>query len=77
MFGDIGDAFMLVFRSARDAIRCAIGIQRAFAIRNQTAKPAVRVRIGLHTGELVHGFIRAFSLIAGFPMACLRVQPGA
>jgi class 3 adenylate cyclase len=41
MFGDIGDAFMLVFRSARDAIRCAIGIQRAFAIRNQTAKPAV------------------------------------
>ena len=50
----IGDAFMLAFQSARDALRCAIGIQRALAKRNETAKVPIRVRIGLHTGELVH-----------------------
>jgi class 3 adenylate cyclase len=49
----IGDAFMLAFQSARDALRCAIGIQRAFSNRNKAGRPAIRVRIGLHTGELV------------------------
>jgi len=49
----IGDAFMLAFQSARDALRCAIGIQRTLAIRNQTAVPPIRVRIGLHTGEFM------------------------
>jgi class 3 adenylate cyclase len=49
----IGDAFMLAFQSARDALNCAIGIQRAFSKRNSSAKPPIRVRIGLHTGELV------------------------
>lgn len=49
----IGDAFMLAFQSARDALRCAISIQQAFSERNHTAKPMIRVRIGLHTGELV------------------------
>jgi RNA-directed DNA polymerase len=49
----IGDAFMLVFRSAADALRCAVGIQRSFAERNQTAEIPIRVRIGMHTGEPV------------------------
>lgn len=49
----IGDAFMLAFQSGRDALSCAISIQRAFATRNITAEPAIRLRIGLHTGELV------------------------
>lgn len=49
----IGDAFMIAFQSARDALRCAIGIQRAFAKRNRTATQAIRVRIGLHAGETV------------------------
>lgn len=49
----IGDAFMLAFQSAKDALRCAIGIQRAFARRNLTAEQPIRVRIGLHTGEMV------------------------
>jgi class 3 adenylate cyclase len=45
---------MLAFQSARDALNCAIGIQRAIAERNKTAQVPIRVRIGLHTGELVH-----------------------
>jgi class 3 adenylate cyclase len=49
----IGDAFMLAFQSAKDALRCAIGIQRAFAKRNKARKPPIHVRIGVHTGELV------------------------
>lgn len=48
-----GDAFMIAFQSARDALRCAIGIQRALARRNVTAEQPIQVRIGLHTGELV------------------------
>ena len=49
----IGDAFMLAFQSAKDALRCAIGIQRAFTMRNKTAAQPIGVRIGLHVGELV------------------------
>jgi class 3 adenylate cyclase len=49
----IGDAFMLAFRSARDALRCAIGVQRTLARRNLSAELPIRVRIGLHSGELV------------------------
>lgn len=47
-----GDGFMLAFASARDAVRCAIGIQRALAERDPQAEE-LRVRIGLHTGEPV------------------------
>lgn len=46
-----GDGFMLAFASARDALNCAIGIQRALAERE--GGPELRVRIGLHTGETI------------------------
>jgi class 3 adenylate cyclase len=49
----MGDGFMLAFRSALDGLRCAIGMQRAFAARNAQADEPVRVRIGLHTGEAI------------------------
>jgi class 3 adenylate cyclase len=48
-----GDGFMLAFQSARTALRCAIETQRAFARYNETAEPPVRVRMGLHTGEVI------------------------
>jgi class 3 adenylate cyclase len=48
-----GDGFMLAFQSARQALRCAIDIQRAFAERNESAEEPIRVRIGLHTGEAI------------------------
>ena len=46
-----GDGFMLAFASARDAIRCAMEIQRNLAGRDDDNE--LRVRIGLHTGEPV------------------------
>jgi class 3 adenylate cyclase len=49
-----GDGFMIAFSSALRALECAIGIQRA--LREHTAKhpdDALRVRVGLHTGEVV------------------------
>lgn len=45
-----GDGFMLAFPSAREALRCAIGIQRTLGARDPDAD-GLRVRIGLHTGE--------------------------
>ncbi len=47
-----GDGFMLAFPSAKDALRCAIGIQQALAGRESNGI-GLRVRIGLHTGEPV------------------------
>jgi len=47
-----GDGFMVVFPSARRAVLCAIRVQRAFAEHNAThPDAAIRVRMGLHTGE--------------------------
>jgi len=47
-----GDGFLLAFGSARRALLCAIGIQRAFSAYNEAhPEQPVRVRIGLHTGE--------------------------
>ena len=49
-----GDGFMVAFGSARRAVLCAVGIQRALT-EYADAHPdqGVLVRIGLHTGEVV------------------------
>ena len=50
-----GDGFLVEFASALAAVRCAVEIQRALAERNQ-AQPAerqVRIRIGIHLGDVV------------------------
>ena len=44
-----GDKFMLAFSSARSAVRCAVGIQRALA----QSDSRVRVRAGLNTGDVI------------------------
>ena len=51
----IGDGFMVAFGSARKAVACAVGIQRALEENNrgQPAADQVRVRMGLNTGEVV------------------------
>src|SRR5262245_30107876 len=50
-----GDSFMAAFESARKAVECAIGIQRAFHDYNRKHPiQHVKVRIGLHTGEAIH-----------------------
>jgi len=49
-----GDGFMVAFASARRALDCAIAIQRAFAARAEDdPDEAIRVRIGMHTGEAI------------------------
>jgi class 3 adenylate cyclase len=49
-----GDGFMIVFQSARRALHCAIALQRAFAAYSQQhADEPLRVRIGLHAGEVI------------------------
>lgn len=49
-----GDGFLIVFSSARRALLCAIGIQRAMATYRQGHPDTpIAVRIGLHTGEVV------------------------
>jgi serine/threonine protein kinase len=50
----MGDGFMVAFSSARRALLCAIGIQRAVTdYSSQHPTQPVRVRIGLHTGEAI------------------------
>jgi class 3 adenylate cyclase len=48
-----GDEAMIAFGGAAQAVRCAVGIQRALAERNALAETAIRAHIGLHTGEAI------------------------
>lgn len=49
-----GDGFMLAFSSARSAVLCSIDIMRALdAHARSHPHDAMRVRIGMHTGEAV------------------------
>jgi class 3 adenylate cyclase len=46
-----GDSFFVVFRRATQAVAAAVAIQRALAAEAWPEGGAIRVRIGLHTGE--------------------------
>jgi class 3 adenylate cyclase/tetratricopeptide (TPR) repeat protein len=48
-----GDAFFVAFASAKQAVLCALEIQRALAGHQWPAGAPVRVRIGIHTGQAV------------------------
>ncbi|MGO8956869.1 MAG: ATP-binding protein [Streptosporangiaceae bacterium] len=48
-----GASFFAVFQSAADAVRCCVAAQRALAGRDWSDGAAVRVRMGLHSGEPV------------------------
>lgn len=47
-----GDSFYVVFESARQALACGVGIQRA-AARTSTPERPIRIGIGIHAGEPV------------------------
>jgi class 3 adenylate cyclase len=49
--GTEGDSFFVVFESAGDAVRCCVAAQRALAAHDWPGGIAVRVRMGLHSGE--------------------------
>ena len=48
-----GDSFFAVFRMASDAVAAALAAQRSLAAQAWPPAGAVRVRIGLHTGEAI------------------------
>ena len=51
----IGDAFLVVFRSANDAVDCAVSIQRALKEfnANKEVGDKIVIRIGVHLGEVM------------------------
>ena len=49
-----GDGFMLAFDSSRRAATCAQVLQRAIGERFNDPGSLIRVRIGIHVGEVVH-----------------------
>jgi len=48
-----GDAFFVAFASAKQAVLCALAVQRALAAHSWPDGGRVRVRIGIHTGHAV------------------------
>lgn len=46
-----GDSFFVVFESAGDAVACRLAAQLALAVHDWPGGDAVRVRMGLHSGE--------------------------
>ncbi|MGC9530548.1 MAG: adenylate/guanylate cyclase domain-containing protein [Candidatus Bipolaricaulaceae bacterium] len=52
----VGDAFLVLFPSALQAVSCGIALQRALVERNASSPPSRRfqIRIGLHLGDVVH-----------------------
>jgi class 3 adenylate cyclase len=49
----MGDGFFVLFASARDALNCAVAIQRRLAEAESGPYGPIRVRIGLHVGEVL------------------------
>jgi class 3 adenylate cyclase len=51
----IGDAFLVIFRGAVNAVQCALAAQRAFAEYNAGKRDdeKIMVRIGIHVGEVI------------------------
>jgi class 3 adenylate cyclase len=68
-----GDGFLLAFPSARRALHCAIDLQRALTRRESDLE--LRVRIGLHTGEVLRDADTFFgkTVIQAFRVADLAV----
>ncbi len=52
----IGDGFFVEFASSLECVQCAIDIQKTLFSRNDgvAAERRIRVRIGLHVGDVVH-----------------------
>ena len=47
-----GDSFFVIFHGAAEAVAAAVGAQRALASADWPEGHAVRVRMGIHTGEV-------------------------
>ncbi|MDP2950268.1 MAG: adenylate/guanylate cyclase domain-containing protein [Chloroflexota bacterium] len=62
----LGDGFMVVFTTARQAVRCAVSIQRALAEHNrQHQQRPLLVRIGINSGDTFRHEEDYFGLAVG------------
>ena len=50
----IGDAFLVEFASALDAVRCAAEIQKILTEHHVSSREPIQIRIGLHLGDVVY-----------------------
>ena len=48
-----GDAFFVAFASAKQAVLCALEVQRSLAGHEWPSGASVRVRMGIHTGQAI------------------------
>jgi adenylate cyclase len=49
----VGDAFLLEFDSALEAVLCSVEIQDAFRERNESISEKILIRIGIHVGDVI------------------------
>lgn len=49
----IGDCYLNLFKDASKALDCAIALQKKFQKHNQNSNMKIRVKIALHTGEVI------------------------
>ena len=50
----MGDAFLIEFDSALEAVECAVEVQKILHRYNEHAPQKVLVRIGIHVGDVIH-----------------------
>ncbi|MBT3814028.1 adenylate/guanylate cyclase domain-containing protein [Candidatus Woesearchaeota archaeon] len=52
----IGDAFLVTFKSATEAVLCGINLQNSFYEYNQKHRKQdpLKIRVALHSGEILH-----------------------
>ena len=72
----IGDAFMVRFRSAENAVQCAMDCQKGIGDYNKgkEANDQFHIRIGIHMGEVIHTGTDVFG--EGVNIAA-RIEPKA
>src|SRR5574341_72133 len=49
----IGDAFLITFKSPTNAVLCGIELQNSFDQHNKHAKRPIKIRVAIHTGEVI------------------------
>ncbi|HUK42444.1 MAG TPA: adenylate/guanylate cyclase domain-containing protein, partial [Candidatus Acidoferrales bacterium] len=75
IFNTAGDAILVEFNSAVEAVRCATEIQAALATRNEHLVPAERMlfRIGINLGDVI---VQGNDLLGDGVNVAARIQTG-